>query len=99
LIQLLGAGPRERSALLKALRVELRGFYRDLELLRDAGVALKVRGHRYELDLPPRKAVRLVPFPDPGLTLGEVELLARGKSSAHAKLKKCLKALVPAALR
>src|SRR5262249_30675546 len=72
LIQLLGNGPRDRPSLLKALRLELRGFYRDLDFVRDAGIPITVNQHRYQLKVPAREAIRMIPFPDPGLTLGEV---------------------------
>jgi len=99
LIQLLGNGPRERSSLLKLLRLELRGFYRDLDFVRDAGIPITIRKHRYELRLPAREAIRMIPFPDPALTLGEVELLIKGKSKAHVRLRKRFQSLVPAPLR
>jgi len=99
LIALLSTGPRDRSSLLKLLRLELRGFYRDLDFIRDAGIPITIRKHRYQLNLAARQAIRRLPFPDPGLTLGDVELLIKGKSKAHARLRKRFEALVPAALR
>src|SRR5262245_27003202 len=49
LLQLLGAGPQTRAALTRHLRLDVRGFYRDLELLRAAGIAVTLENRRYVL--------------------------------------------------
>jgi hypothetical protein len=36
------------------------------------------------------QAIERLPFPDPGLTLGEARQLARGRSDAHKKIRKQL---------
>ena len=38
LLQLLSRGPQPRATLIRRLRLNIRGFYRDLDLLRKAGV-------------------------------------------------------------
>lgn len=87
LLQLLGRGPQTRETLTRRLRLDVRGFYRDLELLRSSGINVPLRAHRYSLDDPLEEALASLPFPDPRLTLGEATQLARGRSAAHRKLK------------
>ena len=52
LLQLLGTGPQTRGILTRRLRLDVRGFYRDLEVLRAAGIAIALRNRRYFLDEP-----------------------------------------------
>jgi predicted DNA-binding transcriptional regulator YafY len=87
LLKLLGAGPRSREALRKRLRLDARGFYRDLGLLRDCGIHVSSSNHLYRLEDEFRQALVRLPFPDPGLTLGEAQQVARGRTTAHRKLK------------
>ncbi len=87
LLHLLGSGPQSRSALTRRLRLDVRGFYRDLELLRSAGIAVSLQNRRYALDEPVEAASGRLPFPDPRLTLSEALQLAKGRTSAHRKLK------------
>lgn len=90
LLQLLGAGPQTRAALSRRLGLDVRGFYRDLELLRAADIRLRFVDRRYVLEEPLAAAVARLPFPDPHLNLGEAVLLARGRSEVHRKLKRLL---------
>jgi hypothetical protein len=87
LLQLLGLGPQTRATLTKRLRLDVRGFYRDLELLRQIGITIQMRKRRYELEGTVEHAVAQLPFPDPGLTLGEAMQLAKGRTLVHRKLK------------
>lgn len=87
LVQLLGRGSQTRTGLVRALRLNVRGFYRDLEVLRSAGISVELVKRRYTLLDAPAKAVERLPMPDPGLTLGEARQLARGRSKAHLKLR------------
>jgi hypothetical protein len=73
--------------LTRRLRVDVRGFYRDLELLREAGIPIPLVEQRYSLGTTLAVAVEQLPFPDPRLTLGEARVLARGRTSAHRKLR------------
>lgn len=95
LLKLLGGRARTRSFLTRQLRLDIRGFYRDLELLRSAGIDLPLVEGRYTLDEAVGTAVARLPFPDPRLTLGEATQLAKGRSPAHSKLKKQIAAIVP----
>lgn len=87
LLQLLGTGPQSRASLTRRLRLDMRGFYRDLKLLRAAGIAVPLRNRRYTLEESVAAATSRLPFPDPHLTLGEAMQLAKGRTLAHRKLK------------
>jgi len=87
LLQLLGTGPQSRASVTRRLRLDVRGFYRDLKLLRAAGIAVPLRNRRYTLEESVAAATSRLPFPDPHLTLGEAMQLARGRTLAHRKLK------------
>src|SRR5581483_10106710 len=87
LLRLLAGGPVTRPALLRRLGLNQRGFYRDIELLRSAGILVKTFEGRYSLAVGLRAAVDLLPFPDPRLTLGEAQRLARGTTPAHKALR------------
>jgi predicted DNA-binding transcriptional regulator YafY len=90
LLQLLGTGPQSRETLIGELSLDVRGFYRDLEVLRAAGIPVALRNRNYVLEETAAKAVVKLPFPDPRLTLGEAQLLARGRTASHRKLKQQL---------
>ena len=87
LVSLLGAGVQTRAGLLRALRLTVRSFYRDLEVLRAVGIGVSLATGRYGLDDSSALAIERLPFPDPGLTLGEARQLARGRSRVHKKLR------------
>jgi len=91
LLKLVGDKPRTRAELSRRLRLDIRGFYRDLELLRTAGIELPLVKRRYALQEPVAVVLARLPFPDPGLTLGEAMQLARGRTRAHRKLKEQIK--------
>jgi hypothetical protein len=87
LLTILGKGAQTRAALTKRLKLGLRGFYRDLELLREVGIIVDLTEGRYTLRGKATDAIAQLPFPDPNLTLGEARDLAKGRSKAHKKLK------------
>jgi hypothetical protein len=87
LLKLLGAGPQPRTTLIRRLRLDIRGFYRDLELLRASKIDVPLKNQRYTLTGSVKKAIARLPFPDPHLTLGEARELSKGRSPAHRKLK------------
>lgn len=87
LLKLLGAGPQARATLVRRLHLDVRGFYRDLELLRTARIEVPLRNQRYTLVGGVKEAIARLPFPDPHLTLGEARELAKGRTPAHRKLK------------
>jgi hypothetical protein len=87
LARLLGAGPKTRASLLRSLKVDTRGFYRDFEKMRAFGVAMEMREGRYILKQTVAEALARLPFPDPGLSVQEALMLAKGKTLAHRKLR------------
>jgi DNA-binding transcriptional ArsR family regulator len=87
LVQLVGRSPRTRATLTERLGLDVRAFYRDLDLLRSHGIALPLRQGRYELEGDVDTAIARLPFPDPCLNLGEVFHLAKGRTAAHHKLQ------------
>jgi hypothetical protein len=87
LVQLLAEGPKKREVLARRLGVDVRGFYRDLELLRIAGVDAQLSAGRYDLAQNVKEALALLPFHDPLMTLGEAFELSKGRTAAHRKLK------------
>jgi len=94
MLNLLGKSAQTRSALTRRLGLGVRGFYRDLEVLRAVNIAVDLVNGHYVLLENLAQAVERLPFPDPGLTLGEVKLLAKGRSRAHRKLKEQLQSII-----
>jgi hypothetical protein len=94
LVELIGAGPRTRPWILKKLKIDIRTFYRDLELLRDNQIEVNLIRRKYSLSIQPKTAGGMLPFPDPGLTLGEAQLLARGRTKVHKKMRDLLSQIV-----
>lgn len=87
LLTFLAEGPQTRTAITRRLRLGIRGFYRDLEVLRGVGLEVELVQGRYHLPRAGARAIDQLPFPDPGLNLGEARQLAKGRSPAHRKLK------------
>jgi hypothetical protein len=87
LVQLVSSGPRTRTTLTGRLRLDVRAFYRDLDLLRSHGITLLLHAGRYALEGQLDDALARLPFPDPCLTLGEIQRLAKGRTAAHHKLR------------
>jgi biotin operon repressor len=87
LLTLLEDGPQTRQQLLRRLRIDIRGFYRDLESLRELGIEILTDDNRYGLLGKLEDALARLPFPDPGLNFRDVQQLAKGDTAAHRKLK------------
>jgi hypothetical protein len=79
--------------LLRRLNLNIRGFYRDLEAVRMAGISISLAAGRYTLDDDAEEAIERLPFPDPGLTIGEARQLARGRGRGNKKIQQQLKAI------
>lgn len=94
LLTLTTESPRPRQALLRRLKVDLRGFYRDLEFLRALGIAVASDGDRYRLTGTLDDALARLPFPDPGLSLRDALQLAQGRTDAHRKLRSRIKSFL-----
>ncbi|MBY0514212.1 MAG: hypothetical protein K2P78_09920 [Gemmataceae bacterium] len=95
LLSLLAAGPQTRRTLLTKLKLDVRGFYRDLETVRDLGIEVALAADaKYALAGSMDDALGRVPFPDPGLSVREAMQLAAGGSPAHRKLKQRINAFL-----
>ena len=94
LVDYLGDGARTRAQILSKLKIDIRTFYRDLELLRDSRIEVALANRRYALAHSPEGAQQALPFPDPCLSLGEAQQLAKGRSKTHLKLRGLLKQIV-----
>jgi predicted DNA-binding transcriptional regulator YafY len=95
MVRLLAGGAQTREALARRLRLDVRGFYRDLDLLRSSGVAVTLERGRYALEQDAAAALDLLPFPDPRLTLGAARALAKGRSAVHRALAATIKHMLP----
>lgn len=95
MVKLLASGPQPRKTLTRRLRLDLRGFYRDLHLLRSSGVLIALLAGHYTLEQDADDALASLPFPDPRLTLGAARMLAKGRSPAHRALAETIAGIVP----
>ena len=84
LLYLLEAGPKTRSQLEKKLKVGMRTFDRDLEVLRAFEIGVDHKDKKHVLEDPAWKSK--LPVPDPNWTFAEAESLANGKSAASKKV-------------
>ncbi len=88
LLTLLGGGPQTRASLLRRLKIDVRGFYRDVEALCALGIEVTAGDDaKYTLVGELDGALAKLPFPDPGLNVRDALQLANGSTSAHRKLK------------
>jgi predicted DNA-binding transcriptional regulator YafY len=95
LLTLLGTGPQTRGSLLRRLKLDIRGFYRDLESLRALGIEVTSSDEtKYVLVGELDDALAKLPFPDPGLNVRDALQLANGSTAAHRKLKQRLNSFV-----
>lgn len=88
LLKLLAHDSLARATLLRKLSVGMRTFYRDVDLLRECGVAIETHEGAYQLLGTLEQALAQLPFPDPELTFGDVLALMKGRSGAHQKLRR-----------
>jgi predicted DNA-binding transcriptional regulator YafY len=94
LLQLLGEKDQTRASILRRLRIDVRTFYRDLELLRSCAIPVDLVDQRYHLEGRAAEAQLLLPFSDTGLTLGEATQLSKGRTRLHQKLKSILAEII-----
>ena len=88
LLTLLGEGPLTRRSLLSRMKMDVRGFYRDLEALRGFRIEIGLGlDNRYALPIKLDEALARLPYPDPGLSVRDVLQLCNGSTAAHRKLK------------
>ena len=86
LVRELSEGPKPRAHLLKELRIGLRTFYREVELLARAGIRIQLSRKMYELRTTLDHAEKRLPFPDPQLTFSEMRQLADCPGMAAQRL-------------
>src|SRR5205823_12485517 len=95
LVSLLGEKPQTRAGLLRRLKLDVRGFYRDLQLLREVGIVVSLEKGKYALQEDAGEAILRIPFPDPHLTLGEAAQLGKGRTAVHRKVREMLGQILP----
>jgi hypothetical protein len=76
------------------LRVGLRTFYRELELLKKCGVRVRHKLKLYQLIPTGSEALGRLPFPDPQLSFAEMAELAGCACAAGRRLGELLEAVV-----
>jgi predicted DNA-binding transcriptional regulator YafY len=94
LVMLLAQAPRTRDEVLVALRIGLRTFYRELDLLKRSGVKIQQKNKAYALLTTAEQAEGRLPFPDPQLSFAEMAELARGPGEAAKRLAEILASVV-----
>lgn len=94
LVRFLSEGARSRDQLTTHLGLDVRGFYRDLEVLRAFGIEVTLEGGQYTLTAAADEALAMLPYPDPHLTLGEMKSLAKGRSSLHRRMQQQIERLL-----
>jgi hypothetical protein len=94
LVRFLAATPRGRPAILSELRIGLRTFYRELELLRRCSVKVRHRAKHYHLLPTAAEAEGRLPFPDPQLSFAEMAELSRCDCAAGKRLAAMLAAVI-----
>ena len=90
LVTFLAENPQNRAAILSELRIGLRTFYRELELLNRCGVKVRHRSKLYWLLATADQAEGRLPFPDPQLSFAEMADLARCECPAGERLAELL---------
>ena len=93
LVVFLPETPRNRASILSELRIGLRTFYRELELLKRCGVKVRRKAGLYRLLATATPAEGRLPFPDPQLSFAEMAELARCDCPAGARLAGLLAAV------
>jgi hypothetical protein len=94
LVMLLAERPRSREAVLAALGIGLRTFYRELELLGRCGVKVQHKDKSYTLHATAEQAEGRLPFPDPQLSFAEMAELARHPGEASRRLAQMLASVI-----
>lgn len=94
LVMTLAGGPGSREQLLGGLGIGLRTFYRELELLKRAGVKVRLINRSYTLLTTAEEAQGRLPFPDPQLSFAEMAELARCPGPAGRRLADLLESVV-----
>ena len=94
LVRLLAEAPRNRMSVLSELRIGVRTFYREWELLRRCGVRVRQRSRLYSLLTTAEQAEGRLPFPDPQLSFAEMAELAQCDCPTGRRLADLLAAVI-----
>ncbi len=94
LVRFLAMSPRSRASILSDLRIGLRTFYRELELLKRCGVKIRHKNKLYDLVPTAAEALGRLPFPDPQLSFAEMAELAQCPSPAGKRLAELLASVI-----
>jgi predicted DNA-binding transcriptional regulator YafY len=94
LVNYLALSPRTRADILAHLKIGLRTFYRELDLLRRCGVKVRHKKKLYHLLTTAAEAEGRLPFPDPQLSFAEMAELARCDCPAGRRLAELLASVV-----
>jgi hypothetical protein len=94
LVTFLAGFPRPRADILTHLRIGLRTFYRELDLLKKCGVKVKHRARLYHLQATAEEAEGRLPFPDPQLSFAEMTELSLCNCPAGHRLAELLASVV-----
>jgi predicted DNA-binding transcriptional regulator YafY len=85
---------RKRPEILAELRLGLRTFYRELELLKRCGIKVSYKTKIYQLAPTTDAAEGRLPFPDPQLTFSEMAELARHPGPVAKRLAELLETVI-----
>ena len=94
LVSVLASSARSRAEVLSDLRIGLRTFYRELELLKKCGVKVRHKAKLYHLLATAVEAEGRLPFPDPQLSFAEMAELARCDCAAGRRLAELLASVI-----
>ena len=94
MLMALGSGPQAKDKLVKKLKVEERGFFRDLRLIRELGIAVTASDNRYLLTISLDDALGKLPLPDLQLSLRDALELSSGYAPTQRRVRRKLEALI-----
>jgi predicted DNA-binding transcriptional regulator YafY len=94
LVRFLAESPRARSAILADLRIGLRTFYRELDLINRCGVKVRHKAKLYHLVPAGPEPEGRLPFPDPQLSFSEMAELAQCPCASGKRLADLLAAVI-----
>ena len=90
----LGHGPQAKDTLVKKLKVEERGFFRDLRLIRQLGINVASNGRGYVLAVSLDDAFQKLAVPDLKISLRDALELSHGHSPAQRRVRRKLESLI-----
>lgn len=94
MLMALGKGPLGKDALVKKLKVEERGFFRDLAFLRSLGIDVGNNTKGYFLAISLDDAFCKLPIPDLRITLSDALELSHGPTPAQRRVRKKLESVI-----